>query len=77
MPIFAHKQLKNSNMTAHELMEILEGVDPETEIRFASQPSWPFEYEIRGTVESEDGIIYLTEGRQLGYLPKEIADQAW
>ena len=54
-------------MTAHELMEILEGVDPETEIRFASQPSWPFEYEIRGTVESENGIIYITEGRRLGY----------
>lgn len=64
-------------MTAQELIDILEGIDPETEIRFASQPSWPFEYEISGSVESEDGIVYLTEGRQLGYLPKEIADQAW
>lgn len=65
-------------MTAQELIDILEGMEPEAEIRFASQPSWPFEYEVRGAVESEDGcILYLTEGDQLGYLPEEIKNQAW
>ena len=65
-------------MTAQELIDILESMEPQTEIRFASQPNWPFEYEVRGTVESEDGnILYLTEGDQLGYLPEEIKHQPW
>lgn len=70
-------------MTASELIDLLCGVDPDTEVRIAEQPSWPFEYAISGVVEvrmgdREDGadpddtstsVLYLVEGEQLAYLP--------
>lgn len=37
-------------MTVQDLLDLLDGVDPDTEVRLAHQPSWPFEYSI-GTVE--------------------------
>ena len=42
-------------MTAAELIELLEGVDPDTEVRLAEQPSWPFEYSVSGVVEVKMG----------------------
>lgn len=35
-------------MTVGQLLEMLEGLDSDTEVRFASQPSYPFEYGIEG-----------------------------
>jgi len=67
-------------MTVADLIAELEFMNPDTEVRFASQPSWPFEYSIysvqeveienRRTGESES-VVFLEEGRQLGYLPSE------
>ena len=75
-------------MTVGELIEELKLVDEDCEVRFASQPSWPFEYSIGGViqvcVETEDRndegyekeeIVYLEEGMQLGYLPQEAKDE--
>ena len=66
-------------MTVQELIEELSYVNPDAEIRFASQPSWPFEYSFSGPVEvaDEDGLptVYLVEGSQLGYLPEEARDE--
>lgn len=71
-------------MTVKELIEELEYLDPNTEVRFASQPNWPFEYDIRGVVvagvenrrtEEVTEIVYLEEGRQIGYLPQEAKDE--
>ena len=33
-------------MTAAELIELLQGVNPDTEVRLAQQPHWPFEYSV-------------------------------
>ena len=71
-------------MTVRQLIEELEFMNQDAEIRFASQPNWPFEYDIVGVVlaEVEDRrteevteIVYLEEGRQIGYLPKEAKDE--
>ncbi len=66
-------------MTVQELIEELSYVNPDAEIRFASQPNWPFEYSFSGPVEVEDEggfpTVYLVEGRQLGYLPGEAKDE--
>ena len=66
-------------MTVQELIEKLSYVNPDAEIRFASQPSWPFEYSFSGPVEVEDedgfSTVYLVEGSQLGYLPGEAKDE--
>lgn len=48
-------------MNVAELMERLEGMDPDAEVRIAEQPEWPFEYSIHEVVEvdlneaNEDG----------------------
>ena len=41
-------------MTVSELRELLEGCDPEAEVRIMSQESWPFENAIRGIAVRED-----------------------
>ena len=71
-------------MTVQELIDQLSYMDPEAQVRFASQPNWPFEYEIDDVVavevedrdrESPVEIVYLAEGRQIGYLPTEAKDE--
>jgi hypothetical protein len=65
-------------MTVRELMEELRLADQDATVRFASQPSWPFEYSINGVVPTiVDGkdMVYLEEGRQVGYLPSEAKDE--
>ena len=69
-------------MTVRELIEELRLMDQDATVRFASQPSWPFEYSINGVVQTivdnrgnEEDIVYLEEGRQVGYLPKEAKDE--
>ena len=65
-------------MTVSELKEILEHYDDEMEVRFASQPNWPFDYSILDAVLAhvdEEDVIYLEEGQQLGYLPREAKEE--
>ena len=71
-------------MVVEELIEMLQGCNPEAEIRFASQPNWPFEYSINDAVEVEiennrtgqsQDVVFLEEGSQLGYLPSEAKNQ--
>jgi len=69
-------------MTIGELKEVLQGLDDDMDVRLAMQPSWPFEYTLGdpavvGDPENEDGqsVLYLTEGRQIGYLPKRACDE--
>lgn len=65
-------------MTVSELKEILEHYDDDMEVRFASQPNWPFEYSILDAVMAhvdEEDVIYLEEGQQLGYLPREAKEE--
>ena len=38
-------------MTVAELIRLLEDCDRDAEVRFASQPSWPFEYSIADVCE--------------------------
>ena len=73
-------------MTTRELIEILSEYGPDTEVRIATQPTWPFEHEIAGTddnqhpteAEQATPIVYLLEGRQIGYLPEGIGNsQGW
>ena len=70
-------------MNKRELIELLEGVDDLTEIRFAHQPSWPFEYAIADIhvhevaeedCDEEGAVVYLVEGNQVGYLPGVVRD---
>ncbi len=69
-------------MTVGELIHELKYMDEGATVRFASQPSWPFEYSINGVVQTivdnrgnEEDIVYLEEGRQVGYLPSEAKEE--
>ena len=42
-------------MTVEELIRLLEDCDRDAEVRFASQPSWPFEYSITDVCEHWPG----------------------
>lgn len=66
-------------MTVAELIETLQEFDSDMEVRLATQPNYPFENSIDGVWEDlEDdseysGVVYLLEGRQMGYFTK----RAW
>ena len=76
-------------MTVGELIQELKYMDESATVRFASQPSWPFEYSINGVVQTtvdkpaeytdfgyeQEDIVYLEEGQQIGYLPKEAKEE--
>ena len=70
-------------MTVADLKYYLEGLDDDTQVRFAAQPNWPFEYSISDatlvTVDRNDhkptDVLYLGEGRQIGYLPGEAKEE--
>ena len=74
-------------MTVGELINELKYMDEGATVRFASQPSWPFEYSIHGVIQitvdkpgeytwnRQEDVVYLEEGRQVGYLPKEAKDE--
>ncbi|MGH2716015.1 MAG: hypothetical protein ACRDM7_19460 [Thermoleophilaceae bacterium] len=67
-------------MTVQDLIDELQGCDPDAEVRFLAQPSWPFEYTIAAVVEATDQPadlsgyretpaprVLLVEGRQACY----------
>ena len=76
-------------MTVGELIDVLQEMNPDSEVRWAAQPAWPFEYDIENVVvvreeydpDDEEGevdlepVVYLVEGRQLGYLPSNVCEE--
>jgi hypothetical protein len=65
--------------TVGDLKAELESFDDEMEVRFVSQPSWPFEYSVENIVHGDDmenekyhGKVYLVEGSQIGYASKDF-----
>lgn len=68
-------------MTVGELIDILEDLPEDAEVRLAMQPSYPFEYSISDLVtvapmhDGDPGRVYLAEGRQLNYLPGDARDE--
>lgn len=64
-------------MNARDLIEQLQQLDPDTEIRYAHQPNYPFEYSMEPdiaivTIKGTE-IAYLVENSQIGYLPLAAA----
>ena len=41
-------------MNVRELLEMLEGVDPENEVMIAEQPGWPLAARLEGVVDAAD-----------------------
>ena len=65
-------------MTVAELIEMLEGCNPDAEVRLAEQPRWAFAYTLDDRVgeytdKDNNDYVYLVEGRQLAYLNSKVA----
>ena len=59
--------------TVADLLEALEGVDPETEIKIAIQPSWPLEASIanlRAPEFGERGPLWIAMSDTGEYAPR-------
>jgi hypothetical protein len=76
-------------MTVKQLIERLEEMNPQSEVRLAEQPRWAFEYSISDVAETNlendsngehhrgkkaTSVVYISEGTQLGYLPSEAKE---
>jgi hypothetical protein len=73
--------------TVADLIDSLQSMNPNAEVRLATQPRYPLEYRIDDVVEvasgddedepghSAEGVVYLAEGGQVGYLPKAVKDE--
>jgi hypothetical protein len=70
----------SDKLTVSQLIEELEDLDPDAEVRLATQPAWPFEWHLstsqpgpamQVTLDDEP-VVYLVEGEQLGYLPEAV-----
>lgn len=67
--------------TVGDLIAALDDYDPNTPIRLATQPCWPFEYTIGGvaltpddaegdgTEPTGDPVVWIGAGHQVDYLP--------
>lgn len=62
------------NMTVGELIALLEEFAPDQSVRLAVQPAWPFEHNISPEMGEADGIVYIAEAEQLGYLSGDAAE---
>lgn len=68
-------------MMISELIEMLQDAQDRlgnVEVRLATQSNWPMEYTLGEGAAEVDGIFYLAESDQVGYLSVEAAKQlAW
>lgn len=54
-------------MNVQDLMDMLSGMDPNAEVRLATQPEWPLAFELAGVAEPDDdempeGVVWLVTG---------------
>lgn len=62
--------------TVGDLLDHLDGLDPDTPVRLAVQPTYPFEHEVGAVVIVDDviadgeagAVVYLSDGGQIDYL---------
>lgn len=70
-----------NRMTVAELITTLELMDPDAEVRIASQPGWPLDNRIDDVVEVSEGdgtIVFLATGTEVGYLSSAArVDLGW
>lgn len=73
-------------MTVGELMDLLDEVDENAEVRLMTQPEWPFQHGVKGVwmagaldpdeSHAETGVVYIVEGEQLAYGDKAAWEKA-
>lgn len=72
-------------MIVAELMEMLEGMDPEMEVRIATQPEWPLAFHVKNAVidtstyrHIDKRVLWILTGEHpddLPYAPGFVFDE--
>lgn len=57
--------------TVEMLIEELQEMNPDAEVRLAFQKRYPLEYTLGDVATARDGVVYIGEGTQVGYLNEE------
>jgi hypothetical protein len=66
-------------MTVQDLLEILEDLDPEAEVRLAHNRSWPLAFELGGLATDGEEVVWLISGdhpEESPYAPSDLWDVA-
>lgn len=61
-------------ITVSTLIELLSEFQPDQPVRLAIQPAWAFEHNISPELGEADGVVYIAEAGQVGYLPADAAE---
>ena len=65
-------------LTVGHLLRQLQELDPDLPVRLAVNPDWPFAHFIGANVIERDGIAFIAEDGQEGYLAANVRDAlAW
>ncbi|MFI8456869.1 hypothetical protein [Kitasatospora sp. NPDC085464] len=65
-------------LTVAHLIAQLQDLDPNLRVRLAVNPDWPFSHLLASNVTVHDGLVYLAEDGQEGYLPTAVREElAW
>lgn len=62
------------HFTVADLIAALQNVPGHLPVRLAVQPDFPFAHCVSGDVVAHDGIAYIAEDGQDGYLPRPVAE---
>jgi hypothetical protein len=66
------------NLTVGHLLHQLQNLDPDLPIRLAVNPDWSFAHYLGTDVVVDDGIAFIAEDGQEGYLPPSVRSAlAW
>ncbi|MGF1425494.1 hypothetical protein [Kitasatospora sp. LaBMicrA B282] len=66
------------HLTVAHLIAQLQNLDPTLRVRLAVNPDWPFSHLLAANVVVDNGLVYLAEDGQEGYLPPAVRDElAW
>ncbi|GHE53977.1 hypothetical protein [Streptomyces cellulosae] len=66
------------HFTVGDLVQALQGLPDDLQVRLAVQPDWPFAHFVAPQIVSHDGAVYIAEAGQADYLPRPVAESlAW
>jgi hypothetical protein len=62
------------DLTVGYLFSQLQDLDPNLRIRLAVNPDFPFAHFLGTSIVISDGLVYIAEDGQEGYLPTGVSD---
>jgi hypothetical protein len=66
------------DLTVGYLIQQLQDLDPNLRVRLAVNPDFPFAHFVGASIVISDGVVFIAEDGQEGYLPPGVRDAlAW